>query len=128
MKTYKFTDSGVLVDGKPLVLKRMKNEPEQHVSPDRIALSILCDCTDNAAAMLHAREFQKEIIAHCKVGEEILSDEVQEWNDFKCQIGASVQSAAWTPNGAEPPPVGGTPWRLPRLLRVQREPPDKRGR
>jgi hypothetical protein len=70
---------------------------------------------------LHGHDFQQEIVNHCEPGEEISSDEVNEWNEFKCWLGASVQSAIWTADGTEPPAIGGTCLRLPRLLRVQKQ-------
>jgi hypothetical protein len=68
---------------------------------------------------LHSHDFQKEIVDHREAGEEISSDEIREWNDFMCRLGASVQAACCTADATEPPAVGGTCSRLPRLLRVR---------
>lgn len=124
MKKYKFINpSTVLVNGEPLTLKRRLNEPEQPPNPDRIGFSILADCVGESAALLHCRDFQQEIVNYCEAGEEISSDEVIEWNDYMCGVGASVQSAVRTINGTEPTAMGGGYLHLPRLLRVQKQSP-----
>lgn len=100
-------------------MKRRAREPETFTSPDRLALSILADCVGDDAAKLLSRDFQKDILNHCKAGEEMTSDEIEEWKDFQCQLGASIQRSVWTPDEKEPPVMGGKFFRLPRLLRVQ---------
>ena len=120
MKTYRFTSSGVFVHGQPLRLKGLRNEPEQFPNPDRVAFSILVDCVGDGSALLHGREFQREIVNHCTVGTEITSDEVQEWNDYMCRVGASVQWAGWEAQDTEPTAIRETYLHMPRLLRVQR--------
>jgi len=120
MKIYKFvTATIVTANGQPLTMKRHANEPETFTSPDRLALSILADCVGDDAAKLLSRDFQQGILNHCKAGEEITSDEIEEWKDFQCHLGASIQSAVWTPDGKEQPVMGGKAFRMPRLLRVQ---------
>lgn len=122
-KHYQFALSGtqktVSVNGQPLPLKRRSSEPEGFTSPDRIALSILADCVGDDAASLHSHDFQKEIVDHCEAGEGISSDVITEWNNSMCRLGASVQAACCTADATEPPAVGGTCSRLPRLLRVR---------
>jgi hypothetical protein len=123
MKMYKFVESDVVtVDGQPLPPKRLSRQPSTYVSPDRLALSILFDCVGDDAAMLLSHEFQTEILDHCQPGEEITSDGIEEWVNFKCQIGASIQAAIWSKHGEELPITAGPPLRMPRLLRVQKVP------
>jgi hypothetical protein len=120
MKTYKFvTSTAVTVNGQPLTMKRRASEPDTSTSPDRLALSILADCVGDDAAKLLSRDFQEDILSHCKAGEEITSDEIEEWKDVQCQLGASIQRSVWTPDGKELPVTGGKAFSLPRLLRVQ---------
>jgi len=120
MKVYKFvTPTTVTVNGQPLTIKRRASEPETFASPDRLALSILADCVGDDAAKLLSRDFQEDVLNHCKAGEEVTSDEIEEWKDFQCLLGASVQRAVWTPAGKEAPMIGGKAFPLLRLLRVQ---------
>jgi hypothetical protein len=122
MKTYNFNKSDVVsVDGQPLPMKRRSNEPRTYVSPDRLALSILADCFGSPTRPL-CHEFQIDILKHCQAGEEITSEEIGEWKNFHCRIGASVQRAMLTPNRKEPPITTVEPLRLPHLLRVQEAP------
>jgi hypothetical protein len=125
MKVYRFVRSGeqvdVLVNGQPLVLKRRRNEPEQFPSPDRIGFSVLADCVGDSAALLHGGLFQREVVDCCEAGQEISSDGIKEWNDDKCGVGASVQSAVWRRDETWPPASGGNYLRLPRLLRLRRD-------
>lgn len=120
---YLFTRSGtqkaVSVNGQQLQLKRLTNEREGYTSPDRLALSILSDAVSDEAARLLAQKFQQDIVNHCEAGEEISSQEITEWVDFECQVGASVQSALWRNQGTAEDAVSTAQWRLPRLLRVQ---------
>lgn len=123
-RIYKFTVSGtqttVSVNGQPLQLKRQTTEPEGYANPDRLALSILCDCVDCDAALLLGHEFQQDIVNNCEAGKEISSEEIAEWVDFQCRIGASVQSV-WLPtNGTNGAALIATPLRFPRLLAVKK--------
>jgi hypothetical protein len=90
------------------------------MNPDRLALSILSDAVGDDAALLLAHKFQQDIVNSCEAGEEISSEEIAEWVDFECQIGASVQSVGLTTNGINDTALISTPLRFPRLLRVQR--------
>lgn len=110
----------VSLNGQPLPLERLNRERDGYASPDRLGLSILFDAVGKEAAKLLAHEFQKEIVDQCDAGEEITADEIQEWVDFQCRIGASVQSVGLTTNGTNDTAPISTPLRLPRLLRVQK--------
>lgn len=126
-KIYRFslseTQKTVSVDGVPLLLRRRRNEPEHYQNPDRLGLSILADCVGSDSALLHGHSFQEEVVNHCGEGEEISSDEIEEWNRFQCSLGASIQSAFYAKDGTEPPAANGTYLTLPRLLRVRRVAP-----
>src|ERR1041385_5413185 len=103
MRTYKFvTSTVVIVNGQPLTMKRRAGEPAAFTSPDQLALSILADCVGNDAAAFLSHDFQADILNYCEAGEEITSDEIEEWTEFQCQRGASIQSAVWTPHEKEP--------------------------
>jgi hypothetical protein len=123
-KVYKFSVSKgqkmVSLNGQPLQLRRLKRERDEYVSPDRLGLSILSDAVGNDAAKLLGHEFQKEIVDRCDAGEELTADEIQEWVDFECRIGASVQSVGLTTNGTNDPVVNAIPLTFPRLLRVKK--------
>ena len=122
-KRYKFTVSdtkkNVFVNGKPLQLKRTRAEPEGYANPDRLALSILCDCVGNHAALLLSHEFQQEIVNNREAGKEMSSEYIAEWVDFQCRMGASAQSVGLTTSGTNGTVHNATPLRLPRILAVQ---------
>jgi hypothetical protein len=123
-KIYKFTVSRtqktVSVNGRPLQLKRQTTEPKGYTNPDRLALSILCDCVGRDAALLLAHEFQQDIVNNCEAGKEISSEYIAEWVDFQCRMGASAQSVGLTTSGTNGTVHNATPLRLPRILAVQK--------
>jgi hypothetical protein len=123
-KIYKFTVSGtqktVSVNGQPLQLKRRSTEPEGYTNPDRLALSILCDCVGCHAALRLAHEFQQDVVNNCEAGKERSSEEIGEWVHFQCRISASAQPVGLTTSGTNGTVHIATPLRFPRLLAVQK--------
>ncbi|MGO8931924.1 MAG: DUF6166 domain-containing protein [Limisphaerales bacterium] len=123
-KSYKFADSGpqkiVSVNGQPLQLLCRTNEREGYTSPDRLALSILSDAVGDDAALLLAQTFQQDVVNHCEAGQQISSEEIQEWKDFEVERENSVQSAVWGNQGTAEAVISAARWCLPRLLRVQK--------
>lgn len=132
MKIYKGKREGgenvVTVDSQLLVMKRHSSDPktipfawgERSPGAERLALSILCDCTDDGHAMLLAREFADEVVSKLKPEWEITADDVEQWRNFTCLIGYSAQQAAWRPYGSgfseTPAAVIHFPADFPRLL------------
>ena len=122
MKSYLFSIVDgvklVAVDGQPL---QVEHQPKHYLVLDRLAGAILADAVNADAAALLSHEFQREVVDHCKDGEQITAVEIQEWVDSECALASAVQAGTWhTPDKQPPPPPTQLPFHTPKLLRVQR--------
>lgn len=119
MKNYLFSVvdgvKRVVLDGQPL---QVENPPKHHLVRDRLAGAILADAVSADAAALLSQEFQREVVEYCQDGEKITADEIQEWVDSRCALGAAVQAATWHTPDMQPPP-NQLPFHIPKISRVR---------
>ena len=88
-----------LVNGKPLLVGGL----EQPENVDRLASTILRNEIGFDGAMRHSRAFQAEILSRCPAGDEISSDEIEEWYHCMRDPSKGVPSLLRTRRFHKPP-------------------------
>ena len=92
-------------DGRPLPMKSLSTDArgpvpfswgDNYEGADRLALSLLADCVDPEAAIMHLREFAKQVIARLGAKWEMTSEDIKGFCEYKTRINMAVQSARWS--------------------------------
>jgi hypothetical protein len=79
MKKYEILSSeSALVDGEVLPVGGL----EQPKNVNRLAFAILSKEVGFDGAMRYSNNFRENILDHCRAGNEISSEEIQEWHEF----------------------------------------------
>lgn len=78
-------------------MSRRSFEKEDSITPDRLALSILCDSVGDDEGMLFAHDFNEEMIKKLDTIAEITSEDIEEWWNYHAQMQLAGQTSEWTP-------------------------------